>query len=54
MSPITQTAPFVVETFACDVEVLGTHFDVVADEAEKRFFNGPFDGRGCCKEQDGR
>lgn len=29
--------PFVVETFACDVEVLGTKFDVVADEAESRF-----------------
>lgn len=29
--------PFIVETFACDVEVLGTKFDVVADEAESRF-----------------
>lgn len=29
--------PFIVETFACDVEVLGTKFDVTADEAESRF-----------------
>jgi len=29
--------PFIVETFACDVEVLGTKFDVVAQEAESRF-----------------
>lgn len=29
--------PFVVETFACDIEVLGTKFDVVADEAASRF-----------------
>lgn len=29
--------PFVVETFACDVEVLGTKFDVTADEAEGVF-----------------
>lgn len=29
--------PFVVETFACDVEVLGTKFNVTADEAENRF-----------------
>ena len=29
--------PFVVETFACDVEVLGTKFDVTADENEGIF-----------------
>lgn len=29
--------PFIVETFACDVEVLGTRFDVVADEASSVF-----------------
>lgn len=29
--------PFVVETFACDVEVLGTRFDVTAREAEGDF-----------------
>lgn len=29
--------PFVVETFACDVEVLGTKFDVTADEDEGVF-----------------
>ena len=42
-------SPFVVETFACDVEVLGTHFDVVADEAEKRFSTALFDGRVAVK-----
>ena len=29
--------PFVVETFACDVEVLGTKFKVTADEASRGF-----------------
>lgn len=29
--------PFVVETFACDVEVLGTKFDVMAEESEGFF-----------------
>lgn len=29
--------PFVVETFACDVEVLGTKFNVQADKANNRF-----------------
>lgn len=29
--------PFVVETFACDVQVLGTRFNVQADEARNRF-----------------
>lgn len=29
--------PFVVETFACDVEVLGTKFDVMAEEREGLF-----------------
>ena len=29
--------PFVVETFACDVEVLGTKFNVAADEAAREF-----------------
>ena len=29
--------PFVVETFACDVEVLGTKFDVTAEEREGLF-----------------
>ena len=42
-------SPFVVETFACDVEVLGTHFDVVADEVEKRFSTALFDGRVAVK-----
>lgn len=29
--------PFVVETYACDIEVLGTKFNVVADEENGRF-----------------
>lgn len=37
--------PFVVETFACDVEVLGTRFDVAADAARERFSAALFDGR---------
>lgn len=39
--------PFVVETFACDVEVLGTEFDVVADEAEGSFSTSLL--RGCVR-----
>ena len=37
--------PFVVETFACDVEVLGTEFNVVADRAENTFSAALFRGR---------
>ena len=37
--------PFIVETFACDVEVLGTHFDVIANQAENRFSTALFSGR---------
>lgn len=37
--------PFVVETFACEVEVLGTTFDVLADEASRRFSTALFEGR---------
>lgn len=37
--------PFVVETFACDVEVLGTKFNVTADEAS-RGFSTPCCGAG--------
>lgn len=29
--------PFIVETFACDVEVLGTKFNVTADELTHDF-----------------
>lgn len=36
--------PFVVETFACDVEVLGTEFDVVADSATREFSATLFNG----------
>lgn len=37
--------PFVVETFACDVEVLGTEFNVRADEASRSFSTALFQGR---------
>ncbi|MEG0807053.1 MAG: FecR domain-containing protein [Alistipes sp.] len=36
--------PFVVETFACDVEVLGTKFDVVADAQTNSFSTALFRG----------
>ena len=37
--------PFVVETFACDVEVLGTKFNVTADEASRGFSTALLRGR---------
>ncbi len=37
--------PFVVETFACDVNVLGTQFNVVANESEQEFSTALFQGR---------
>lgn len=37
--------PFVVETFACDVEVLGTRFNVEADEQAGRFSTALMRGR---------
>lgn len=37
--------PFVVETFACDVEVRGTKFNVLADEASRTFSTALFEGR---------
>lgn len=37
--------PFVVETFACDVSVLGTRFNVIADEAQQEFSAALFEGR---------
>lgn len=37
--------PFVVETFACDVEVLGTRFNVLADAASRNFSTALFEGR---------
>ncbi len=37
--------PFVVETFACDVEVLGTKFDVTADERTRHFSAALLRGR---------
>ncbi len=36
--------PFIVETFACDVEVLGTEFNVYADERFRRFTTVLLDG----------
>ncbi len=37
--------PFVVETFACEVRVLGTRFDVIADEEDNEFSTALFEGR---------
>ena len=37
--------PFIVETFACDVKVLGTHFNVIADEANGLFSAALFRGK---------
>lgn len=37
--------PFIVETFACDVEVLGTRFNVIADEATRNFSTALLRGR---------
>lgn len=37
--------PFVVETYACDVEVLGTKFNVVAEERSGLFATALFEGR---------
>lgn len=36
--------PFIVETYACDVEVLGTHFNVMADEEAQAFSTALFEG----------
>lgn len=37
--------PFIVETRTCDVEVLGTEFDVLSDEQTQRFSTALFRGR---------
>ncbi len=37
--------PFIVETFACDVEVIGTQFDVVAEEQAGNFSASLVEGR---------
>ena len=37
--------PFVVETFACNVEVLGTKFNIAADEAAREFSTALLRGR---------
>jgi len=37
--------PFIVETFACDVKVLGTHFNVIADEVKNLFSTALFRGK---------
>jgi ferric-dicitrate binding protein FerR (iron transport regulator) len=36
--------PFIVETFACEVEVLGTRFNVIADEDKQEFSTALFEG----------
>lgn len=43
--------PFVVETFAYDVQVLGTDFNVIADEAKGRFATALFEGRVSIRDQ---
>ncbi len=37
--------PFIVETFACEVEVLGTRFNVVADPSTSAFSAALFEGK---------
>ncbi len=37
--------PFVVETFACDVKVMGTQFNVIADESRNEFSTALFEGK---------
>ncbi|WP_213348872.1 FecR family protein [Alistipes montrealensis] len=37
--------PFIVETYACDVEVLGTKFDVLADSERNEFVTALVDGK---------
>ena len=44
--------PFVVETFACDVEVLGTKFDVMAEEREAVEAGDMQQGAALADEQD--
>ena len=44
-APAGQHVPFVVETFAYDVQVLGTDFNVIADEAKGQFSTALFEGR---------
>ncbi|MCC8035204.1 MAG: FecR domain-containing protein, partial [Rikenellaceae bacterium] len=38
-------SPFIVETFVCDLEVIGTKFNVVAEETEQEFSASLFEGR---------
>ncbi len=45
--------PFVVETFACEVTVLGTRFNVIADEEECEFSTALFEGRVAVSSLDG-
>ncbi len=40
-----ERCPFVVETFASDIRVLGTKFNVVADERHQRFSTALLQGR---------
>lgn len=37
--------PFIVETYACDVEVRGTRFNVIADKNSQEFSTALFEGR---------
>jgi ferric-dicitrate binding protein FerR (iron transport regulator) len=44
---------FIVETFACDVRVLGTKFDVAAYRDENRFSVGLLEGSVCVQNREG-
>lgn len=46
MFEVTHNAsqPFIVETYACDVEVHGTHFNVIADKNTQEFSTALFEG----------
>lgn len=46
--------PFVVETYACDVEVCGTRFNVTADKDVQEFSAALFEGSVACSEQNER
>lgn len=40
-----EKCPFVVETFACDAKVLGTRFDITANEQEEKFSAALLEGQ---------
>lgn len=46
-----QEHPFIVETFAYDVKVQGTKFDVIADSKEKEFSTALLEGKVCIQDK---